>query len=300
MNGPTFNRVEQHFVTGQEGAPLPSVPLTATLQVTRGCNLGCIYCSESGFVAAPDQQQIETMLNNLNGVPRLIVSGGEPTLRPDLPSILSLCRSRFGVVALASNATRIDPGTAQMLSRYVDYVDVTIDGPRAVHNAVRGSYDEVLQGLWNLKQAGVEFSVVTVLVAQNEEFIPFVAHAADVLGAKKLKILTPIPKGRGRLLDDENMPHADLGQLFGQLQDLKRRMGWRVRITVTDWRSIGEGHALLIHPNGDIVASPVWSRESCVEKVGNLLEEPIIQAWSRYPYKENHVKKYTERTLMVC
>ncbi len=300
MVSPTFNRVEQHFVAGREGAGFPSVPLTATLQVTRGCNLKCIYCSESTPVPPPNLRQIETMLDNLSGVPRLIVSGGEPVSRPDLPSILGLCRSRFGVVALASNATKIDRATAEMLSRYVDYVDVTIDGPRAVHNSIRGSYDQVMQGLWSLKQAGVEISVVTVLVAQNEQFMPFVAHAADVLGAKKLKVLTPIPKGRGRLLKEEILPRADLSQVFGRLRNLKQQMGWTVRITVTDWRSIGEGHALLVHPNGDVVASPVWSKESCIEKVGNVLEESVAQVWARYPYKENHMKKYTEQTLMVC
>lgn len=295
-----FNRTEQHFASDQDELPLLTGPLTVTLQVTRGCNLRCIYCSESEFVQAPTLPQVEAMVDNLSGVTRLIVSGGEPTLRKDLEPILERCRDRFQIVALASNATRINHSTAEMLSRYVDYVDVTIDGPRAIHNAIRGSYDQVIEGLWNLKRVGLEFSVVMVLLAQNEGFVPYVVHAADLLGAKKLKILTPIPKGRGKLLGQGDLPQVRCNQLFGELRDMKQRLGWRVRITITDWPAIGEGHALLIHPNGDVVASPVWSNESCVENVGNVLVDPIGTIWARYRFKENHVRKYLERTLMVC
>ena len=240
------------------------------------------------------------MLENLQGVKRIIISGGEPTLRGDLFSILELCKKNFDVVAMASNATNIDREMTKELSKYVDYIDVTIDGPRAIHNKIRGSYDKIIQGLWNLKQADVELSIVMVLLEENKNCVPYVAQIADALGAKKLKILSPIPKGRGKEVVSKRLLSSEIRELFNELKNKKEKFGWNVRITLTDWEKIKEGHALLVHPNGDVVASPVWSKGGCIRYIGNILEEPISEIWKKYPYKENHVKKYVEKTLMVC
>jgi len=294
-----FDREEQHFYSGVEEPILPNTPLTVTLQITRKCNLQCVYCSESEFMPDPTLKEIEKMIKNLRGVNRVIISGGEPTLRHDLFYILEMCKNNFDIVAMASNAVNIDLEFASKLSRYVNYIDVTIDGPRKIHNKIRGSYDEIIQGLLNLRQIGVKFSIVTVLLEQNRDYVSYIAQIADVLGAKKLKILTPIPKGRGKAIISKRLNSLEIRDLFNELKNRKKSMGWNVRITVTDWEKIGEGHALLVHPNGDVVASPVWTKEKCIEYIGNILEKNIKEIWAVYPYKENHVKKYVEKTLMV-
>jgi MoaA/NifB/PqqE/SkfB family radical SAM enzyme len=63
---------------------------------------------------------------------------------------------------------------------------------------------------------------------------------------------------------------------------------------------VDEGHALLVHPDGDVVASPVPSLPGCVRRVGNLKERDMGSIWRDYPYKENHLRKYLEETLYVC
>ncbi|MEA3229658.1 MAG: radical SAM protein [archaeon] len=295
-----FNRKEQHFCLGEKKQSVSDHPLTVTLQITRKCDLHCIYCSESGHIPEPSGNRLAEMIENLNGVDRIIISGGEPTLHKDLFSVLKLCKKNFNIVAMASNAINIDLGLAKKLSGYVDYIDVTIDGPRNIHNKIRGSYDRIIRGLWNLKQAGVEFSIVAVLLEENKEHMPYIAQIADTLGAKKLKILSPIPKGRGKTIVSKRLGSEEIVELFENLKKKKESLGWNVRITMTDWEMIREGHALLIHPDGEVVASPVWTKESCVESLGNILDGPVKQIWDRYPYKKNHIKKYIEKTLMVC
>ena len=139
-----------------------------------------------------------------------------------------------------------------------------------------------------------------VPLGSNMEYAQYVAQIADVLGAKKLKILSPIPKGRGKDVVNQRLSSENIRKLFENLKSLKKHTGWNVRITVTDWERIKEGHALLVHPNGDVVASPVWTKEGCIEYVGNILKDLISKIWEKYPYKENHVKKYIEKSLMVC
>ena len=158
MNGIEFNRGEQHFGLATEDLELPEYPLTVTLQITRRCNIRCVYCSESEYIPDPSLEDIRIAVSNLKGASRIIISGGEPTVREDLLNILEVCRRAFDIVAMASNATNIDLEYAREMSSSVDYVDVTIDGPRSIHNRIRGSYDDIIEGIWNLKQAGVEYS----------------------------------------------------------------------------------------------------------------------------------------------
>lgn len=83
------------------------------------------------------------------------------------------------------------------------------------------------------------------------------------------------------------------------LQQEKQRNGWTPRITIADWMKIGAGHAILIEPDGRAIASPVWQAPDCLEVFGNLYESSAQNLWQNFPYKENHINKYLERTMMV-
>jgi len=64
---------------------------------------------------------------------------------------------------------------------------------------------------------------------------------------------------------------------------------------------VGQGHAILLEPDGRMVASPVWDEAECILPFGNLAEQETEALWSQqYPYKENHLKKYLEKTLIVA
>ena len=173
---------------------------------------------------------------------------------------------------------------AGQLSRSLSYVDVTVDGTPQVHNKIRGHYEDVMNGIRTLINAGVEVSLVTVLLSENLRDILFVCKLADQLKAKKLKILSPIRKGRGAAIVSHGLSHGEIEDLYSQIKEEKSREGWNVRITITDWGLVNEGHAILIHPDGDVVASPVPSEPKCIRVLGNLQEESLADIWKRYPY----------------
>jgi MoaA/NifB/PqqE/SkfB family radical SAM enzyme len=123
---------------------------------------------------------------------------------------------------------------------------------------------------------------------------------ADKLGARKLKILTPIRKGRGAEILSHRLDSNSLSGIFEIIKRHKEEEKWKVRITITDWNQVEEGHAILIHPDGEVVASPVPSLPTCIEPIGNVLNEDIQECWKRYRFTNQHVKKYIEDTLLVC
>lgn len=295
MENFSFDFKKHHFFLNGTEITIPDLPLTITLQITRNCNLKCIYCSESEYIPDPPLEEIFKMIKNLNGVPRIIISGGEPTLRNDLIPILKECKKNFDIVAMASNCTQIINEQLE----YLDYIDVTIDGPRKIHNKIRGSYEDTIKGILKLKEYNRDFSIVMVLLEQNKNYVSYIANIADFIGAKKLKILCPIPKGRGKKLFQNKISSKEIISIGKDLKINKEELGWKIHISLTNWEQIGEGHAILIHPNGDLVASPVWTKEGCLDYIGNILNESIKNLWLNYPYKTNHVKKYIEKTLIT-
>ncbi len=274
-------------------------PLTMTLQVTRKCNLKCIYCSENAPLSEPSTRELNQIIHKLRKVKRIIVSGGESLMRRDIFSILKKLKKDKHIIGLATNATLITHEIASHLKGIVDYVDITIEGPRNIHNSIRGNYDDILKGIFNLKNAGVDYSFVTVLLPQNLDYLRDICQIIDVLGGKKHKILTPIPKGRGKEIYSKIKDNYNLNKLYKELKCLKENLGWKQRITLTDWKRIGEGHALLIHPDGWVVESPIFSNDSGINFIGNLHNEELKSIWKKFTHKKAHYQKYLEKNLYV-
>ncbi|WP_239308964.1 radical SAM protein, partial [Frankia sp. Cj3] len=79
-------------------------PLSVILQVTKKCNFDCSFCSETLQEPDPTLAALERIRDNLAGVPRVFLSGGEPLLRRDFVDIVDLFAGT--VIGVPTNATR--------------------------------------------------------------------------------------------------------------------------------------------------------------------------------------------------
>lgn len=291
-----------------------TMPLSATYQLTRDCNLRCAYCSEPPGIRTSSLEMHKEKIDKLAGMRRIILSGGEPMDYPQFWEILDYVQGKFELIVLSTNATHIKHDQAARLVGMVDYVDVTVDGPRYQHNRIRGSYDAVIEGLMHLKLVGIPLSVICVYMPAekidgrnllkkprpgNRDVMHYICQQGDLLGAVKVKILTPIPKGRSAGFFEDFATGQQLDDLADFLAAEKAKNGWRSRIIISDWMRIGQGHAWLIEPDGRAIASPVWDHDDCLEPFGNLTTQTGAELWNAYPYKAQHLAKYLERTLIV-
>lgn len=119
------------------------------MEVTERCNLGCRFCfADSGRAASPDPELevIRRCLEDLlerSGPVNLQLSGGEPTLRDDLPEIVALSRSLgFPFVQLNTNGLRLagDPEFTDALQEAgLSSVFLQFDGvDQVVYEKLRG------------------------------------------------------------------------------------------------------------------------------------------------------------------
>ena len=155
-----------HYFSPAEGAD-PAVlaeaataPLSVIVQVTKRCDFGCMFCSETLQLPDPALTQLETIRDNLAGVHRVFLSGGEPLLRRDLVDIVNMF-SGF-IIGLPTNATR-GVVIAPKLAGKIAFANIGFDGPRATFRRVRGDYNKVMTGVRAFSGAGIPISKSAVV-----------------------------------------------------------------------------------------------------------------------------------------
>ena len=104
--------------------------------LVRRCNLTCKHCysvsADHDFPGELDTSELFNVMQDLKAfrVPVLILSGGEPLLRPDLFDIARRAKEIGFYVGLSTNGTLIDGENIQrIVDLGFDYVGISLDGP---------------------------------------------------------------------------------------------------------------------------------------------------------------------------
>jgi len=146
------------------------MPLFGEWNVTFRCNLRCKYCGACN--AAADELGTDDVQRGLDtlwdlGVRWLTFGGGEPLIRKDIGEILAHARARGFVVFLSTNGWLVPQHMDDL--RYVDHVNLSLDGPRAVHDDVRGpgAFDKTLEAAEACRQGGISVSLQCVMSSYN-------------------------------------------------------------------------------------------------------------------------------------
>jgi MoaA/NifB/PqqE/SkfB family radical SAM enzyme len=271
-------------------AELATEPLSVILQITKRCDFDCTFCSETLQMKDPSLSQLATMSANLAGVQRIFLSGGEPLLRRDLLDILDL----FGtyIIGLPTNATR-GIEVAPRLSGNIQFANIGFDGPREIFRRVRGDYDKALKGVYAFRDAGIPISFSAVVLRSTLHGLPYLVQIGDVLGAGKIKLILPLRKGNAlNLAEHEFITIEEAREHFDRLTELRNIHSWQPALRMTPWTEATEGHMIVIEPNGNTHAWPVYDQPDLFLQLGNILDEPVTTLWQRYPYKLNHYAKY--------
>ncbi|NQV47756.1 MAG: radical SAM protein, partial [Rhodospirillaceae bacterium] len=123
----------------------------------RRCNLTCKHCyaisADKDFPGELSTDQVFNVMADLKQfkVPALILSGGEPLLRPDIFEISKKAKDLGFYVGLSTNGTLIDEAMIENIAAIgYDYVGVSIDGIRTTHDKFRrmeGAFDKSLHGI---------------------------------------------------------------------------------------------------------------------------------------------------------
>jgi radical SAM protein with 4Fe4S-binding SPASM domain len=135
--------------------------------------------------------------------PSFSITGGEPFLRKDLSKILQEINRRHFGVSILTNGTLIEKEKARMLADLpVKGVQVSLEGPEAIHEAVRGkgSFCSAVKGIEHLRDAGIKITINVTLSDMNADYFKDMVLMASNLGVSRLGFSRLVPSGRGLTL----------------------------------------------------------------------------------------------------
>ncbi len=148
----------------------------------RRCNLTCKHCysisADTNFPGELSYEQVCTVMDDLKGfrVPVLILSGGEPLLRPDIYDIAKRAKAKGFYVGLSSNGTLIDENNIDKIAECdFNYVGVSLDGLGATHDKFRrldGAFDASLKGIRLCRALGLKIGVRFTMTQDNAHDLP--------------------------------------------------------------------------------------------------------------------------------
>jgi heme b synthase len=195
--------------------PADMAPRLVAWEITRACNLACVHCRAAAQYD-PDPAELTTteglslieQIAALNPSTILILTGGEPLMRPDVFDLAAEGTKRGLRVVMAPNGTLITPDTAsRMLDSGIQRISVSVDGPTAADHdrfrGVDGAFDRLMEGLEHARRVGLEFQVNTTVTRRNLKQIQQIQDMVVELGAMAHHIFLLVPTGRGRELAEE-------------------------------------------------------------------------------------------------
>lgn len=150
--------------------------------LVRRCNLTCKHCysisADKDFPGELDTDEVYAVMDDLKGfrVPVLILSGGEPLLRPDIFEISHRAKAMGFYTALSTNGTLIDKFNINAIAAVgYDYLGISIDGTRETHDRFRrkkGAFDAALSGLRLCREHGIKVGLRFTLTSDNVHDLP--------------------------------------------------------------------------------------------------------------------------------
>ncbi len=173
----------------------------------RRCNLTCKHCyaisADKDFPGELTKQQVFDVMDNLKAfqVPALILSGGEPLLRPDFYEISRHAKSMGFYCGLSTNGTLIDESQIDEIDGIgYDYVGVSIDGMKATHDKFRrldGAFDKSMHGVRLCRDRGLKVGLRFTMTQDNATELDDMLNLLDQEGVDRFYFSHLNYAGRG-------------------------------------------------------------------------------------------------------
>ncbi len=189
-----------------------SAPYILAWELTKACNLKCRHCRASAVETRASNELTTAegldLLRQLQqaGCRMVILSGGEPLMRDDVFRFAAAGNDCGLRMTLATNGSMVDADTARRIrDNHIMRVSVSLDGTSPdVHDDFRGipgAFEQALNGIDRLRQAGVPVQINTTVAAANIHQMQDFPALVKELGAVAWHVFFLVPTGRGNTLE---------------------------------------------------------------------------------------------------
>lgn len=306
--------------------------------ITRLCNLKCTHCYlPAGFVDTdefPHGYHRESELTQsecfrvideiaeINPHILLILTGGEPLLRPDILEISKYASDTGFLVVMGTNGVLLNDEVVEKMQKHgVTGAGLSIDSIQpSQHDKFRGmpgAWKATMNGVEALKRAHLDFLVQTSVTQWNYEEIPEIVEFAYQIGAKVLNLYFLVRTGRGKTVMDISPAQYEkmLDTMFKLQKDYTGKMLIAAKCAPHYKRVIYEQQSdsafLQGYPSGTCPCGIYYCRISpegeltpcpyLPVSVGNLKEESFVNLWNgAETFQELRDRSLLEGKCGVC
>jgi len=189
-------------------------PIVAIWELTRACELACIHCRASAQpTRSPKELTTEEGFDLIEEIskfdprPILILTGGDPLMRPDIYDLVSFAVKRGLQTSVAPSVTsRLDKEAMERLKDCgINRVGISLDGAAArTHDGFRGvlgSYESTMRALAYAGDVGLQVQLQTTVSRHNLGELSTIGQIAKRIGAVLWNLFFLVPTGRAKRED---------------------------------------------------------------------------------------------------
>jgi radical SAM protein with 4Fe4S-binding SPASM domain len=276
----------------------PSAPYRMDLALTYRCQNDCAHCYNARARTFPEQPteywlRVIDRLWNL-GIPHIVFTGGEPTLREDLPALIAHAEKIGMIAGLNTNCRRLSNRAFlhSLVDAGLDHVQITLEShDPAVHDSIvgmRGAWRQTIEGLRNAVAAKLYVMTNTTLLQSNS---PMLGETLDFLADLRVPTVglnALIHSGRGASvgtgLREEALP-ALLALARGKTDARHQRLIWYtpteycrfdpVQMELGVKGCTAALYNMCMEPDGAVIPC-----QSYYQPLGSLLDDPWERIWN--------------------
>ena len=289
-------------------------PVLSEIALTYRCQNRCFFC----YASSPDRgrvvpemttAEVKVVLDKIVDqarVPTVSFTGGEPTLRADLPELIAYARGRSLRTNLITNGIRCadEEYVALLAEAGLNSAQVSVEaGDAATHDAVvghPGAFERTMQGVRNLKAAGIHTHTNTTINARNCHALPALIDLLAEMGADgrfKKRLSSPVEYlsmnmviRTGGAVGVPDISYDQIGEIVMALKERAEERGMRfvwyspVPYCLFNPAAHGLGSQACSAADGLLSIAPdgqVLPCSSFEQGIGNLVQEDFATIWNR-------------------
>ncbi len=276
----------------------PSAPYRMDLAITYRCNNDCAHCYNARSRAFPElsTQQWCGILDHLwsLGIPHVVFTGGEPTLRQDLPELVAHAEQNGQITGLNTNGRRLSDRKyiEDLVQAGLDHVQITLEShdPQIHESMVKthGAWKQTVAGIRNALETPLYVMTNTTMLASNSRHLTGTLEFLAELGVPTVGLNALIYSGRG-LTVGSGLPESALPPLLSKAREItsehSQRLVWYTPTQYCNFDPMqlelgvkgctAALYNMCIEPNGDVLPC-----QSYYQPLGNILSTKWDKIWN--------------------
>ncbi|MBC7264696.1 MAG: radical SAM protein [Chloroflexi bacterium] len=285
------------------GSHRRDLPVLSEVALTYRCQNHCVFCyadspARGSTVSEMTTDQVKLVIDRIFDeahCPTVSFTGGEPTLRADLPELVRYAKAKGMRVNLITNGLRCSQPAyvAALAEAGLDSAQVSLEGGSAeIHDAVvrhPGAFEKTTRAVKELRAAGIHTHTNTTICGGNRNhLLELVDYIAEELRSEYFSMNMVIQTGTALGHPEEEISYREIGPIIEMVQTHARKKGvrfvWYSPLPYCIFNPIAHGLGskscaavdglLSVSPSGEVLPCSSFERG-----IGSLLRNSFAEVW---------------------